>query len=185
MKCRNTRKMLQRSLVVTSNLPFRAVDQFPKTPHCRAEPNKSRIIWQKAIYCSGNSLSSWNNFSQKDFLRPRGGITSFNRNVAISGKAVVDASPSAIQPYLRLMRIDRPIGHHLLFSPQLFLLSDWIAEVQNSRNSQIRISLSQLVANCIYGVTCYYGLFVNELKLLWLFISSDQYLGTANHFWIV
>lgn len=125
MKYRNIGNMFQRSLCITSSLPFRAVDCFPRTHHCRATSDMSQIS-QKAIYSSGNSFSSWNNFNRKDFLKlqtPRV-ITNFSRNVTISGKAMVDASPSAMQPYLRLMRIDRPIG--LLFCSvvvdQLFFL---------------------------------------------------------------
>lgn len=134
MKYRNIGKMFQRSLCVTSSLPFRAVDHFPKTHHCRATSDTSQIS-QKAIYSSGNSFSSWNNLSRKDFLTPRV-ITNFSRNVTISGKAMVDASPSAMQPYLRLMRIDRPIG--LLFYQYLSVVVDQLLlSAQDTRTVEV------------------------------------------------
>ncbi|KAL4226455.1 Para-hydroxybenzoate--polyprenyltransferase [Mactra antiquata] len=40
-----------------------------------------------------------------------------HRYVNFSAKGIVDASPSKIQPYLRLLRVDRPIGTYLLFWP--------------------------------------------------------------------
>lgn len=41
-----------------------------------------------------------------------------NRNVSIAAK-IVEKAPSKIQPYMKLMRIDKPIGKHM----QAFILS--------------------------------------------------------------
>ncbi|XP_069141538.1 4-hydroxybenzoate polyprenyltransferase, mitochondrial-like isoform X2 [Argopecten irradians] len=40
-----------------------------------------------------------------------------NRCLAMSPKGILDASPKQIQPYLRLIRFDKPIGTYLLYWP--------------------------------------------------------------------
>ena len=39
------------------------------------------------------------------------------REQYFSGEALVNATPAAVQPYLRLSRYDKPIGYQLLFVP--------------------------------------------------------------------
>ncbi|XP_064604542.1 4-hydroxybenzoate polyprenyltransferase, mitochondrial-like isoform X2 [Liolophura sinensis] len=43
--------------------------------------------------------------------------TNSSRQLSFSAKSVVDASPLSFQPYLRLTRVDKPIGTWLLFWP--------------------------------------------------------------------
>jgi hypothetical protein len=42
--------------------------------------------------------------------RRRGLVTSNRRHLTLSTKAIVEASPLSLQPYLKLIRFDRPIG---------------------------------------------------------------------------
>lgn len=48
--------------------------------------------------------------------------SSSKRTLTLSAKAIVDASPLPLQPYLRLIRLDRPIGTWLLFLPSAWSL---------------------------------------------------------------
>jgi 4-hydroxybenzoate polyprenyltransferase len=45
------------------------------------------------------------------------------RHLTLSPKAIVDASPLSLQPYLKLIRFDRPIGTWLLFLPCAWSIS--------------------------------------------------------------
>ncbi|KAI4876555.1 hypothetical protein NFI96_016595, partial [Prochilodus magdalenae] len=63
-------------------------------------------------------------FSQKDFQRLRVGSLaghdcrlSSKRSFSLTPAGIVNAAPSSVQPYLRLMRLDKPIGTWLLYLP--------------------------------------------------------------------
>ncbi|CAC5409778.1 COQ2 [Mytilus coruscus] len=50
-------------------------------------------------------------FKGKDAYRKQ------KRNLSVTPKAILDASPKSLQPYLRLIRFDKPIGTWLLYWP--------------------------------------------------------------------
>ncbi|KAL5014521.1 hypothetical protein ScPMuIL_008791 [Solemya velum] len=50
-------------------------------------------------------------------LNPITGNTQFHREFSLSPQKILEASPPSIQPYLRLIRFDKPIGSLLLFWP--------------------------------------------------------------------
>ncbi|CAG2254678.1 COQ2 [Mytilus edulis] len=50
-------------------------------------------------------------FKGKDAYRKQ------TRNLSVTPKAILDASPKSLQPYLRLIRFDKPIGTWLLYWP--------------------------------------------------------------------
>ncbi|KAF6371552.1 coenzyme Q2, polyprenyltransferase [Rhinolophus ferrumequinum] len=49
--------------------------------------------------------------------RPSAGQGPRRRRLSLSAAAVVDSAPRPLQPYLRLMRLDKPIGTWLLYLP--------------------------------------------------------------------
>ncbi|KAM8885408.1 4-hydroxybenzoate polyprenyltransferase, mitochondrial isoform 1-T2 [Spinachia spinachia] len=51
-------------------------------------------------------------------LRPRG-----EKSLSLSAAAVVNSAPAAVQPYLRLMRLDKPIGTWLLYLPSTWSIA--------------------------------------------------------------
>ncbi|EFO22690.1 4-hydroxybenzoate polyprenyl transferase [Loa loa] len=72
-------------------------------------------------YCEMNVLS--NRCLRQLFLCRKGSVpftpklTSVKAQRALSGATLVEVSPKSIQPYLRLMRIDKPTGFWLLYWP--------------------------------------------------------------------
>ncbi|XP_051026350.1 4-hydroxybenzoate polyprenyltransferase, mitochondrial [Acomys russatus] len=54
--------------------------------------------------------------SARDWRAPAGG-TQRGRALSLSAAAVVNSAPRPLQPYLRLMRLDKPIGTWLLYLP--------------------------------------------------------------------
>ncbi|XP_033745312.1 4-hydroxybenzoate polyprenyltransferase, mitochondrial-like isoform X2 [Pecten maximus] len=74
-----------------------------------------------------NTLSSVSNFhsmknsdlfSKRKLMDPSVCFTHpSNRFLTVSPKGILDASPKGIQPYLRLIRFDKPIGTYLLYWP--------------------------------------------------------------------
>lgn len=46
-----------------------------------------------------------------------------------SGQALINAAPSRLQPYMKLMRLDRPIGRPNIFAYFLCGNNFWIAEI--------------------------------------------------------
>ncbi|XP_028824007.1 4-hydroxybenzoate polyprenyltransferase, mitochondrial [Denticeps clupeoides] len=72
------------------------------------------------------SLSSRSHFSQKDVLIQRSCCQPRSlgkRQFSFSAVGIVAAAPSMVQPYLRLMRLDKPIGTWLLYLPSTWSIA--------------------------------------------------------------
>jgi 4-hydroxybenzoate polyprenyltransferase len=69
----------------------------------------------------------------------------------------VDAAPRAIQPYLRLMRLDRPIGAWLLYWPCVFGLTLGAAALGRSFPDPVYIVLTGIGAVVMRGAGCTYN----------------------------
>ena len=52
--------------------------------------------------------------SKKELLKINGPDVLSHRQLMASPKAILDASPKTMQPYLRLIRFDKPIGNYIL-----------------------------------------------------------------------
>ncbi|XP_017307270.1 4-hydroxybenzoate polyprenyltransferase, mitochondrial [Ictalurus punctatus] len=70
------------------------------------------------------SLASGSCFIKTDFQKQRRSLSDIlryglnnKRSFSLSPAGIVDASPVFVQPYLRLMRLDKPIGTWLLYLP--------------------------------------------------------------------
>lgn len=85
------------------------------------------------------SLASGSCSAKRDFQKQRKGLSDIShydliskRYFSLSPAGIVNASPAAVQPYLRLMRLDKPIGE-LMRSTRLITL--WLRESRHHRTS--------------------------------------------------
>jgi 4-hydroxybenzoate polyprenyltransferase len=69
----------------------------------------------------------------------------------------VDAAPGVIQPYLRLMRLDRPIGAWLLYWPCVFGLALGAAALGNRFPNPLYVVLTGIGAVVMRGAGCTYN----------------------------
>ncbi|XP_060763057.1 4-hydroxybenzoate polyprenyltransferase, mitochondrial isoform X2 [Neoarius graeffei] len=82
------------------------------------------IIQKDKRACSTVSLASGSCFIKTDFQKQRRGLSDIPyyglnnmRSFSLSPAGIVSAAPVSVQPYLRLMRLDKPIGTWLLYLP--------------------------------------------------------------------
>ncbi|OWF41945.1 4-hydroxybenzoate polyprenyltransferase, mitochondrial-like isoform X2 [Mizuhopecten yessoensis] len=65
-----------------------------------------------------HSMKNSDLFNKRKLMDPSVYLTHpLNRCLTVSPKGILDASPKMIQPYLRLIRFDKPIGTYLLYWP--------------------------------------------------------------------
>ncbi|XP_060584093.1 4-hydroxybenzoate polyprenyltransferase, mitochondrial-like [Ruditapes philippinarum] len=67
--------------------------------------------------CDKNRLQKYNKRLGHGLFLPASNVSIQHRPVSFGTKAILDASPPKVQPYLRLLRFDKPIGTYLLFWP--------------------------------------------------------------------
>ncbi|XP_060562122.1 4-hydroxybenzoate polyprenyltransferase, mitochondrial-like isoform X2 [Ruditapes philippinarum] len=66
--------------------------------------------------CDKNRLQKYKRL-EHGLILPATNVSIHHRPVSFGTKAILDASPPKVQPYLRLLRFDKPIGTYLLFWP--------------------------------------------------------------------
>ncbi|XP_068461380.1 4-hydroxybenzoate polyprenyltransferase, mitochondrial [Clinocottus analis] len=71
--------------------------------------------------CSDSSVLRRGRYGQ--ILRPRETLQYGRRSFSLSAATVVNLAPAPVQPYLRLMRLDKPIGTWLLYLPSTWSIA--------------------------------------------------------------
>lgn len=107
------------------------------------------IIQKDKRACSTVSLASGSCFIKTDFQKQRRGLSDIPyyglnnvRSFSLSPAGIVSAAPVSVQPYLRLMRLDKPIGE-LLSSTYLSDYAD-VKTVQIHHRTSRHITLAIL-----------------------------------------
>ena len=134
---------------------------------CRLE--KGQNIWQSEHLLSQTSLSrrlSSCSACHTSAGRPSHGASKdqSRRHLSLKPAALVDAAPPAIQPYLRLVRLDKPIGW--------YTICQWIKRIQLFIEKAITIFNQE----CI-NITC--KCFSN-IKIMLKFVICLQFLTDMN-----
>lgn len=99
------------------------------------------------------SLASGSCFTKRDFQKQRKGLSDTShyglnskRYFKLSPAGIVNASPAAIQPYLRLMRLDKPIGE--LIEAHTHLNTLCLRKSRHYLKNNICVSLTVLWGLC-------------------------------------
>ncbi|KPP72559.1 4-hydroxybenzoate polyprenyltransferase, mitochondrial-like [Scleropages formosus] len=112
--------ILPRSASQSLLLCWKHVQPAASLPSCSLGRRRQR--WETGTELLGftcGTLRPSTGFRSQSWQRRLVGLRSGpgGRRLSFSATAIVNSAPSAVQPYLRLMRLDKPIGTWLLYLP--------------------------------------------------------------------